>query len=160
REWIKRLRNGELSIRMVEKLVDARKKQLADERKAAKYQGLTPDEIASIESAEKNATLQSKLTELGSHALILQKFAAQELKKGGSELRDFLANKGIIPPVKFITPQEYAAQMTPGDAKALVQELIRLYSTRPDRLVVFKALYGTCKAIVEQLKSAQASEQR
>jgi hypothetical protein len=33
-----------------------------------------------------------------------------------------------------IAPQEYAAKITPGDAKSLVQKLIRLYSTYPDRL--------------------------
>ena len=90
---------------------------------------ITADEIASVESAEKNASLQSKLTELSSKALEVQKFAAEELKKRGADLKEFLANRGIIPAEKFITPQEYAAQMTPGDAKALVQELIRLYQT-------------------------------
>jgi hypothetical protein len=159
REWINRLRKGELSIRMVEKLIGARKKQLTDERKAAKYQGLTPAEIESIESAEKNATHQAKLKDLGSQALTLQKFAAEELKKGKADLRDFLVNTGVIPPEKFVTAQEYAAQMTPGDAKALVQELIRLYPTKPDRLVVFKTLYSVCKAVVDQIKSAQEQAQ-
>ena len=48
--------------------------------------------------------------------------------------------------------------MTPGDAKALVQELIKLYATKPDRLQVFKVLHNTCKAVVAQIKSAQESQ--
>jgi hypothetical protein len=154
RDKIERLNGGELSIRQVERLLDAKRKQIADARKREKFAGLTTDEIASVEAAEKNASLQSKLTELSSRALEVQKFAAEELKKGGAELKEFLANRGIIPAEKHITPQEYAAQMTPGDAKALVQELIRLYSTKPDRLQVFKALHNTCKAVVEQIKAS------
>ena len=42
--------------------------------------------------------------------------------------------------------------MTPGDAKALVQALIDLYPTQPDRLQVFKALNATCRAVVEKLR--------
>jgi hypothetical protein len=155
-----RLHNGELSIRQVERLLDAKKKQLAEAKKREKFAGLTADEIASVESAEKNASLQSKLTELSSKALDVQKFAAEELKKGGADLKEFLANRGIIPAEKFITPQEYAAQMTPGDAKALVQALITLYPTKPDRMQVFKALYQNCKAVVSQIQSAAAQESK
>jgi hypothetical protein len=158
RDMINRLRKGELSIRQVEKLYDTRKKNLADAKKREKYQGLTPDEIASVESAENNASLQTRLNELGSMALDVQKFAANELKKGGAELKEFLANRNIIPPDKVMTAAEYAARMTPGDAKLLVQELIRLYPTKPDRLAVFKTLYATCKSVVDQLKKAQESE--
>jgi hypothetical protein len=50
------------------------------------------------------------------------------------------------------------ADPSPGDAKALVQELIKLYPTKPDRIHVFKVLYATCKSVVEQLKSAQETE--
>jgi hypothetical protein len=160
RDSIKSLRNAQLSGRQVDRLYDAHKQRMADAKKREKYQGLTPDEIASVESAEKNATLQSRLNELGSMALDVQKFAADELKKGGAELKEFLANRGIIPGEKFVTPQEYAAQMTPGDAKALVQELIKLYATKPDRLAVFKTLYATCKSVVEQLRSAQESTRK
>ena len=88
-----------------------------------------------------------------------RKELAEELKKGKADLREFLANTGVIPPEKFVTAQEYAAQMTPGDAKALVQELIRLYPTKPDRLIVFKVLHNVCKAVVDQLKSAQEQAQ-
>ncbi len=102
--------------------------------------------------------MQAALTDLATQALTMQKFAAEELKKGGAELKEFLANRGVIPAEKFITPAEYAAQMTPGDAKALVQALITLYPTKPDRLQVFKALHATCKAVVEQIKSAQESQ--
>jgi hypothetical protein len=35
-----------------------------------------------------------------------------------------------------------------------VQQLVQLYTTRPDRLQVFKALYATCKSVVDQMKSA------
>ena len=160
RDKVKRLRAGELSMRQLDRLFEAKKKALADDKKREKFAGLTADEIASVEAAEKNATLQSKLTELASMALTMQKFAAEELKKGGAELQEFLANRQIVPAQKFITPAEYAAQMTPGDAKALVQALITLYPIQPDRIKVFSVLHNTCKAVVEQIKSAQQSEAR
>jgi hypothetical protein len=80
---------------------------------------------------------------------------------GKEDLRDLLANMQVIPPVT-ITPQEYARITTPGDAKALVQELIKLYPTDRKRLDVFKVLLHTCRAIAEQIKNAttQKSEQR
>jgi DNA-binding transcriptional MerR regulator len=160
REWIKRLREGYLSLRQVETLIQHRKKTLANERKAQKYQGLNADEIASIEAAEKNASLQSRLTELGSLALGVQKFAAEELKKSPADVRDFLANKGIIPPDRFPTVDEIAAHLTPGDAKSLVQSLIKQYVTKPDRLAVFKVLRQTCNQVVAQLQSARESAKK
>src|SRR5262249_9058402 len=115
REMIKRLRDtsAPLSVRQVESLYKAHVKRLADAKKRERFAGLTTDEIASVEAAEKNASLQTKLTALASKALDVQKFAADELKKGGTELKEFLANRGIIPAERFVTPAEYAAQMTP-----------------------------------------------
>jgi hypothetical protein len=162
RDIIKRLRDSSapLSVRQVESLYKAKVKQLADAKKREKFAGLTADEIASVESAEKNASLQTKLTELATRALDVQKYAADELKKGGADLKEFLANRGIIPAEKFVTAAEYAAQMTPGDAKALVQALITLYPTKPDRMQVFKVLHNTCKAVVSQIQSAAAQESK
>ncbi len=154
REWINRLRAGFLSLRQVESLIEHRKKMLAKERDAIKFAGLNADEIASIKASEKNATLQSKLNDLGSKALELQAMAATELKKNGADLRDFLVNRQIIPAVNFPTPAEIAAHLTPGDAKALVQELINQYATNPDRINVFKVLHNTCKAVVAQIKAS------
>src|ERR1035438_960236 len=125
REWIVALRADKLVISQLKVLIDHRATVLAAERKADKYQGLNPDEIASIEASEKNESLQPKLTELSTLALKVQKFGAEELKKGPAEVRDFLANKGIIPPDRFPTIDEIAAHLTPGDAKALVQSLIK-----------------------------------
>ena len=159
REWINRLRQGYLSLRQVETLIQHRKKMLAKERDAVKYAGLNADEIASIKASEQNQSLQSKLNELGSKALELQAMAATELKKNGADLRDFLVNRQIIPAVNFPTPAEIAAHLTPGDAKALVQELIKQYETKPDRINVFKVLHNTCKAVVEQIKASAQETQ-
>ena len=153
REWIKRLREGFLSLRQVETLIQHRKKTLAKDAEAVKYAGLNADEIASIKASEQNQSLQSKLNELGSKALELQSMAATELKKNG-RLRNFLVNRQIIPAVNFPTPAEIAAHLTPGDAKALVQELIKQYATNPDRINVFKVLHNTCKAVVAQIKAS------
>ena len=75
-------------------------------------------------------------------------------KYGKEDLRDLLANMQIIPPDKFVTAAEYAARMTPGDAKALVQELVKLYATDQSRLAVFKVLYKTRNQIADQIKAA------
>jgi hypothetical protein len=152
REWINRLREGYLSMRQVDSLIAWRKKVVAEEKKRAKYAGLTKAEIESIDASDKNEQREAKLTKLGSQALALQKMAAEECQKGKADLRDFLVNKQII---SAPTVQEWAAKMTPGEAKALVQELVRLYKTQPDRINVFKALYNQTSAIVAQMKSAQ-----
>jgi hypothetical protein len=73
---------------------------------------------------------------------------------GQETFRDFMANPGAIPPIARLTPRELAESMTPREAKSLVRELVGLYVTRPDRLQVFKALYATCKAVADQMKSA------
>jgi hypothetical protein len=153
-EWVKRLREGYLSYRQVEKLIEYRKKTIAQEKKATKFAGLNADEIKSIEAAEKNVGLQTKLTKLGEMSLLVQKFAAEELKKSPTDVRDFLANKGIIPADRFPTVQEWAARMTPGDAKLLVQTLSELYATKPDRLPVFKTLWKCCNAVVAKVKAS------
>jgi hypothetical protein len=159
-EWTKkmveRLRAGELSVRQLERLLDAKKKSIAEAKKRARYAGHTAEEIASMETAEKNVTLQAKLTELSGDAVTFAKKYADELKKSPADLKQFLADRNVIPAdPKPLGMSELAERMTPGDAKQLVQELVRLYETKPDRLNVFRALYGTCRAVVEQIRSAQ-----
>jgi hypothetical protein len=154
REWINRLRQGFLSLRQVETLIKHRRKVLENERDAVKYAGYTDEERTSIKEGEQNETLQSKLNELGSLALKVQAYGTKELKKSKADLRDFLANKGIIPPDRFPSVAEWAARMTPGDARALVHELVKLYAKQPDRIEVFKSLYNTTKAVVAQIKAS------
>ena len=123
---ISRLRRGELSIRQVERLLDARKKYLADARKLEKYAGLTPDEIKSVETAEKNASLQSRLNELGQKVARRPEFAADELKKGGTELKEFLANRGIIPAGEIHHSAGICRANDARRCEVLVQELSTL----------------------------------
>jgi hypothetical protein len=160
REWIIRLREGYLSMRQVEQLISHRKTVIANEKTAAEYAGLNDDQIASIEASKKNKHVQGKLEKLGSLALGVQDYAATELKQSGSDLRDFLVNKQIIPPVVFPTNSEIASHLTPGDAKEIVQHLVRQYKLKPDRLKVFKSFYQTTKAIVAEMQSAQGKQQQ
>jgi macrodomain Ter protein organizer (MatP/YcbG family) len=158
REWIKALRNADLTNSQTGALIAARKKFLAAEKEHLERQGLNPAEIEAVENAKRVETREKRLAEIKSDALTFQKNAAEKLKLGKEDLRDLLSNMQIIPP-RRMTPQEYAAQMTPGDAKALVQELIKLYANDPSRLNVFKVLRATCNAIADQIKrSAQASK--
>ena len=55
RDMMKRLRDtsAPLSVRQVERLYDARKKHLSEAAKRERFAGLTTDEIASVEAAEK-----------------------------------------------------------------------------------------------------------
>jgi hypothetical protein len=157
REYAKRLQAGTLAFRQAEDLMDFRKRELANERKAAKLQGLNAAEKSAVEEAEANANLRARLKKLGELALGVQDYAANELKKGKADLRDFLANTGIIPPLSF-DPVEIAKRMTKGDAKALVQALITQSKDDPSRVDVFRALYGTARAIVNQIESARKSK--
>jgi hypothetical protein len=155
RDWVSRLRNGHLSVRQVIALIEHRGKVIEAEASAAKWAGLTQQERESLQDSEANKQREAVLRKLGAKALDLQEFAATELKQGKEALRDFLISKQIIPPVTLM-PAELAARLTPGDAKALVQELIKQYPTHPDRMKTFKALYQTCAAVVKEVKSAQS----
>jgi hypothetical protein len=97
---------------------------------------------------------ETRISQLRNDAATLAEKAAETLNMGKEELRDTLANMQIIPPVR-ITPAEYARTMTPGDARALVQELVKLYPTDNSRGKVFAVLRATCNAIAEKIKSAQ-----
>jgi hypothetical protein len=159
RDWTKRLRDDQLSISQVERLIKARKKFLADEKAHADRAGLSPAEIEALDNQKRVETRERRLAEIKSDALTFQRNAAEKLKLGKEDLRDLLSNMQIIPPARM-TAQEYAAQMTPGDAKALVQELIKLYPRDPSRLNVFKVLRKVCNDIADQIKkSAQQSTQ-
>ena len=162
-EWtkkmIERLRAGELSVRQIERLLEAKKKSIAEANKREKFAGYTADEIASIEAADKNVKLEAKLSALGSDAVTFAKKYADELKKSPADLKQFLVNRQVIPADPRFDVKELAATMTPGDAKALVQELVRLYETKPDRINVFRALYQNCKAVVEQIRAASAQQE-
>jgi hypothetical protein len=155
REWIIRLREGYLSMRQVEQLIKHRRTVIANEKTAARYAGLNPDEIASLEENEKSKTLKSKLAKLRTLTSAVQDYAATELLKGGADLRDFLVNEQIIPPIAFPSIPDIAAHLSPGDARALIHELVRQYATTPSRLNVFKAFYTVTTDIVAQMKSAK-----
>ena len=71
-------------------------------------------------AAKKEANL-SKLRQLVRDA---QQHAVKECGHGQDAFRDFMANQGVIPPSARPTPRELAESMTPGEAKALVQELV------------------------------------
>jgi macrodomain Ter protein organizer (MatP/YcbG family) len=157
RSWTVKLRNGDLTNNQVQALIAARKKFLAAEKLHAERAGLSAAENEALDNQKRVESREKRLSEIKSDALTFQKNAAEKLKLGKEDLRDLLANMQIIPPVRM-TPQEYAAQMTPGDAKALVQELIKLYPTDPSRINVFKVLYTQCKSIAEQIKSARESQ--
>jgi hypothetical protein len=102
-------------------------------------------------AAKKGSNL-SKLRQLVRDA---QDHAVKECGHWQESFRDFMANQGVIPPILRPTARDLAETMTRGEAKALVQSLVQLYVTRPDRLQAFKAKYGTCKAVVDQMKAAQ-----
>jgi hypothetical protein len=155
RGWVDQLRNGNLASRQVITLIEFRAKLLKRQAEDIKYAGMSEADRAKIKESEAAASLHTKLTELGSKAMELSKMASEECKKGKEELRDFLINTQVIPPMN-LTPEELASRMTKADAKALVQALIKLYPSRPDRLEVFKTLYNTTKTIVAQMKSAHS----
>jgi hypothetical protein len=156
RDWVKRLRDGYLSLRQVESLMVHRAKMLKHEKEQAEYAGLTAGERQSLVDNKANKERETRLTKLASLALGVQDYAATELKKGKEELREFLVNKNVIPPLPPPpTMIELAATMTPGQAKQLVQALVAGYKADPSRMDVFRVLYQQTKAIVAQMKSAQ-----
>jgi hypothetical protein len=162
RGWIKSLRAGDLTNNQTEAFIASHKKFLALQKEHAELAGLSPAEREALANAKRVETRERRLQEIKSDALTFQKNAAEKLKLGADDLRTLLSDMQIIPPYTMMTPQEYARIMTPGDAKALVQELIRSYPADPKRLDVFKVLHHTCRSIAEQIKNAatQKSEQR
>jgi hypothetical protein len=163
RDSIKGLRSGELTGRGVDRLYDAHKDYLAKLKKSEQYAGLTKTEIADKEAVKANKTHQAKIDKVKRAALDLAEIASDELNMGKSELKTFLANSQIVTPEKFVTPQEYAAQMTSGDAKALVQELVRLFNegdpkNRQRHIAVLITLAKNVIPVVKQIQSAQGKQ--
>jgi hypothetical protein len=64
REWLNRLREGFLSLRQIETLIQHRRKTLAAERKTQKYAGMSPEAIATLEANEGRKSQERKLNEL------------------------------------------------------------------------------------------------
>jgi hypothetical protein len=118
REWIIRLRNGQLSVRQVTALVKTHRKAVKYNLRSDKYRGLSADEIASIEAGIRGPRARKRDARMS-----------------------------------FPSPSEMAARLTPADAKAMVQSLVKL----PDRLAVFETLFATCKAFAAQLKASRDS---
>jgi hypothetical protein len=155
REWINSLRNGRLALRNVRDLISARKRYLADLKDDKELQRLNETERRAVRNQRRNKTHQKRIESLRSAALTLQKEAADELKWGNDEVKEMLLNLDVIPPDRTETVAEFAARMTPSDAKALIQALIRLYGADHSRANVLATLYGTCNQIVEKLMPAQ-----
>jgi hypothetical protein len=155
REMIIRLRKKELSVAQVGALIDYHEKRIAQEKEHAARSVMSIEQIKALDAQGIAAKKEANLSKLRQLVRDAQQHAVKECGHGQDALRDFMANQGVIPPSGRPTPRELAETMTPGEAKALVQALVQLYVTRPDRLQVFKALYATCKAVVDQMKAAQ-----
>jgi hypothetical protein len=160
RAWVKKLRTvgadglPELMTPQVDAWYDFRVKMLDKIATAAAYAGKTQDEIASIEEGIKAETREKKLQKLGTSAIRLKKEAAA-LGYGKAELGKLLADKSVVPVVKLESPEQIAARMTPGDAKSLIQELMRLYASAPDRIKVL-AVLAKSELAVRQLRALNA----
>ena len=155
REMILRLRKNELSVSQVGALIDYHEKRLAQEKEHAARSVMSAEQIKALDAQGVAAKKEGNLSKLRQLVRDAQQHAVKECGHGQDAFRDFMANQGVIPGSTRPTPRELAESMTPGEAKALVQELVKLYTVRPDRLHVFKALYATCKAVVDQMKAAQ-----
>ncbi len=116
---------------------------------------MSAEQIKALDSQAIAAKKEFNLSKLRQLVRGAQQHAVKECDHGQQSLRDFMANQGAIPPSGRPTPRELAETMIPCEAQALVQSLVELYVTRPDRLQVFKALYGTCEAVVDQMKTVQ-----
>ena len=154
REMIIRLRKNELSVAQVGALIDYHEKRIAQEKDHAARSVMSSEQIKALDAQGVAAKKEANLSKLRQLVRDAQDHAVKACGHGQDAFRDFMANQGVIPPSARPTPRELAESMTPGEAKALVQELVQLYTVRPDRLQVFKALYATCKSVVDQMKSA------
>jgi hypothetical protein len=139
----------------VRDLISARKRYLADLKVDEGLKGLNQTERRAVRNQRRNKSHQKRIEALRSAALTLQKQAADDLKWGNDEIKEMLLNLDVIPPDRTETATEFAARMTPSDAKALIQALVRLYGADQSRANVLATLYGTCNAIVEKLMPAQ-----
>jgi hypothetical protein len=155
REIIIRLRKNELSVAQVGALIDYHEKRIAQEKDRVARSVMSTEQIKALDAQAIAARKEANLSKLRQLVRNAQQHAVKECGYGQDAFRDFMASQGVIPPSGRPTPRELAESMTPGEARDLVQQLVQIYVTRPDRLHVFKALYATCKAVVDQLKAPQ-----
>jgi hypothetical protein len=154
RDWVKRLRAGQLSRRQVEALIEHHEKVLEEAQVEAEQVHMTEEQRQNVQAFERSKALSAHFDELSVMALEMAEKATKQCKLSASELRDYLANKQLIPPVVFPSIAEIASRLTPGDAKAVLQELVKQGATKPDRQNVLKAFYQYSNEIVRQIKSA------
>lgn len=159
RDMINRLRAGELSIRKVEALIDFKKKAIKAAEDAERFAGLNADQVKSIKASQQNKSRQRKLEQLSEKAVELQGFAATECKLGIGELAELLVNKSVIPP-RDRSIEDWANEMTPGDANKLAVCLYEASRKNPARGDVFMTLMDKLNAIhaLMMSKIAQASQ--
>ena len=162
RQMVRRLRNNEISVRQLDALIAHHKQRIEKERDELARSVMTAEQRKAADDKSASREHEAKHNRLRSLINAVQDYAVDELKQSKEQLRDILVAKGVIPPPPQLTVKAFAEIMTPGDAKGLVQSLVELYPTKPDRLPVLKALYSEVTNVVKQMKEAatQKSEQR
>jgi hypothetical protein len=158
RDWVVRLRNGQLTYTMVKRLITRQQAILAKQAEDAANAGKTAAEIAEAHEATQRKEHEAKLRHLGSMVQTMADFARNETGKGKADLQDYLINVGVIPGRE--TMEQIAARMTPGDAKLLVQSIAKAAARDRTRTPVFIALHECCKIVVQKLQAAQNKPQR
>jgi len=161
RQMVRRLRNNEISVRQLDALIEFQKQRIENERQAFARSLMTAEQKKAADDKAASREQEAKHSKLRGLINAVQDYAVDELKQSKEQIRDLLVVKGVIPPPPQLTVKAFAEIMTPGDAKGLVQSLVELYPTKPDRLMVLKALYSEVNNVVKQMKeAAQQSEQR
>jgi hypothetical protein len=158
REWVNRLRDGELSVTKVRALIKRQHAILAKQAEDARNAGKTAAEIAEAKDSEVRQQHETKLRHLGSMVQTVAKYAREETGKNKDDLQDYLRNVGVIPGRE--TMVQLAERMTPGDAKLLVQTLANAAKKDASRRDVVITLIQSCNVVVQQLRSAQNKQQR
>src|SRR5262249_20485963 len=128
REIPDRLRRDEMSTHAAEAAIRAHRGRL---RRA-------DSQAVGVREARKRKEVQP--TRLYRSATTLKAYAADELGKPPSEVRDFLQARGIIPEAPRLTMQGLARILTPADARVLVQELAGMAPADPTRGSVIRSL--------------------
>ncbi len=162
RQMVRRLRNNEISVRQLDALIEHHKQRIEKERDELARSVMTAEQRKAADDKSASREHEAKHSRLRSLINAVQDYAVDDLKQSKEQLRDIMVAKGVIPPPPQLTVKAFAEIMTPGDAKGLVQSLVELYPTKPDRLLVLKALYSEVTNVVKQMKEAatQKSEQR
>jgi hypothetical protein len=163
RSMIARLQRGDISVRQLDARIKAERKRVEDERERLATMTLNAHEKQDRETTRLAKEKEAKFTRLRKLLDDAKEFADRELKLDKEQMEKTLIAKNIIAAHGRETPRELAKNITPAEAKGLVQCLAELAEAGDvGRESVLRVLIAECSKCLKNLAEHknESAEQR